>query len=396
MSKDIKITVISNFCAHYRKNIYERLAQVYAARFIFFSDGKDTYWESKNRIDLGDFEGEYLKGFWLTKKVRITPDLIPKLLKDDSDVIIKDITGRFALPVTFLITKIKKVPFILWTGVWQHPKTFFHTLTFPLMKWIYQGSDAVCVYGTHVKEYLSSLGVDPKKMFIAAQAVDNAKFSRDVPLEEKQQLKAKLNIGTRKVILFVGQMEVRKGIYYLIDAVEKLDAEKVAVILLGNGSHLEDVKRIVEQRNMKQVIFLDYVDNNDLYRYYSIADIFVLPSITTANFKEPWGLVVNEAMNQGCPIVTTTAVGAAAGGLVKDGVNGYVVPEKDPGRLFQALDNILTDDDLSQSMRNRSKDMIKNWTDEERLDGIVQAVSFSLQLKRAGEMVTKDEVVRHG
>ena len=58
-----------------------------------------------------------------------------------------------------------------------------------------------------------------------------------------------------------------------------------------------------------------------------MADVYVLPSITTRLFKEPWGLVVNEAFNQGVPVIATDAVGAAAGGLVENGVNGFVVPE---------------------------------------------------------------------
>ena len=63
----------------------------------------------------------------------------------------------------------------------------------------------------------------------------------------------------------------------------------------------------------------------------------MLPSITTALDKEPWGLVVNEAMHAGLPVVATDAVGAAAGGLVRDGENGFVVPERDADALAAAV-----------------------------------------------------------
>ncbi len=62
------------------------------------------------------------------------------------------------------------------------------------------------------------------------------------------------------------------------------------------------------------------------------SDVLVLPSIPDATFREPWGLVVNEAMNQGLAVIATDAVGAAAGGLVRDGRNGLVVPAGDSAR----------------------------------------------------------------
>ena len=66
---------------------------------------------------------------------------------------------------------------------------------------------------------------------------------------------------------------------------------------------------------------------------YAACDVLVVPSIPTRTFREPWGLVVNEAMNRGLAVIASDAVGAAAGGLVRDGVNGLVVPAGDSGAL---------------------------------------------------------------
>jgi glycosyltransferase involved in cell wall biosynthesis len=70
---------------------------------------------------------------------------------------------------------------------------------------------------------------------------------------------------------------------------------------------------------------------------YAAADLLVLPSIRTATFTEPWGLVVNEAMLQRTPVIASDAVGAAAGGLVRDGRNGMIVPAGDPAALADRL-----------------------------------------------------------
>ena len=82
---------------------------------------------------------------------------------------------------------------------------------------------------------------------------------------------------------------------------------------------------------------MGYVSPEEALTYYATADLFVLPSVTMPTGKEPWGLVVNEAMNQGLPVVATEAVGAAAGGLVQAGVNGFIVPERDSEALAQVI-----------------------------------------------------------
>ncbi len=78
---------------------------------------------------------------------------------------------------------------------------------------------------------------------------------------------------------------------------------------------------------------LGAVDPIELRNVYAACDVLVLPSIATRTFREPWGLVVNEAMNRGLPVIASDAVGAAAGGLVRDEANGLVVAAGDSDAL---------------------------------------------------------------
>ena len=87
-------------------------------------------------------------------------------------------------------------------------------------------------------------------------------------------------------------------------------------------------------------------------------------------------MVVNEAMNQGCPAVVTDAVGAGVGGLVRDGVNGFVVPEKNADALAAAIDKILCDDALASQMRARTSEIIKGWTFSKWADGFLKAIQY--------------------
>ena len=76
----------------------------------------------------------------------------------------------------------------------------------------------------------------------------------------------------------------------------------------------------------------------EVRNFYAGSDVVVVPSVPTRDFLEPWGLVVNEAFDQGVPVIATTAVGAAAGGLVAHERTGLVVPAGDAAALAAALD----------------------------------------------------------
>ena len=123
--------------------------------------------------------------------------------------------------------------------------------------------------------------------------------------------------------------------------------------------------------------FLEYIPNQELYRYCAIADIFVLPSITTQEFKEPWGIVINEAMSQGCPVIATDAVGAAMGGLVENGKTGFIVPERNTEELKRAIEILLKDNDLKQRMSQSARQKMTTWNPQQTADGFVKAIEFA-------------------
>ena len=107
----------------------------------------------------------------------------------------------------------------------------------------------------------------------------------------------------------------------------------------------------------------------------------MLPSITTKTDKEPWGLVVNEAFNQGCPVVATKAVGAAAGGLLRDMENGLVVSERNSIVLAEAIRKIISNKQYRQFLSHNAKKEIKKWTYQRQAEGFLEAVKYSMKQK---------------
>lgn len=365
-----KILLITNLCAPYRVGLFELLAKKCKIKFVFFSAGEEKYYDGP--IVTGNFDGEYLSGFYLIPKIKINPKLIKILLLGRYTHIIQSINGPVPVLLGFLIGKLRGKKIILWSSFWRHPSTRFHKFSFPIVRFLYKKSDAIVVYGTHVKKYLESIGVDSKKIFIGWQVQDNRKFLTEVSLEQKQELRRTLRIKNNKVILFVGRLVEVKGLPYLLKAFKKINNPQYTLLIIGSGPD----ESLIE-KNYSNIIHLQKISAEQLYLYYNLADIFVLPSITTEASKENWGFVVNEAMCQRCAIITSDAVGAGVGGLVEEGKNGYIVPERNSEQLAIALEKILADDRLLASMQQRSLEIISGWNYEKQASGFLQAINFT-------------------
>lgn len=374
-----RIAFTTNLCAHYNVGTFELLSRKYEMDFYFFSAGNEWYWPREHGIRSGDFRAEYLPGFQLGR-TRITPSLVWKLLKGDYDVYIKCINGRFALPLTYLIACIKRKPFILWTGVWCRLRTPIQRLVFPFTRYIYHHSDAIVVYGEHVKEYLVGEGVPAERIFVALHAVNNDFYSQPIPETEKSALHAHLNISQdKKIILYLGRLEESKGVQYLVEAFAQLNYPDAVLVIAGDGGLIQEIKELVKKLKIwDKVRFVGYVPIESAPLYYSLAWVYVLPSISASTGKEPWGLVVNEAMNQGVPVIATDSVGAAAGGLVQDGRNGFIIPERNSQAIMKALVLLLDDRELRQRLSENAKRVVAEWNYENNVLGYSEAIEYVL------------------
>ena len=126
-------------------------------------------------------------------------------------------------------------------------------------------------------------------------------------------------------MLFVGRLEQEKGVRRAARGLAARRPGPGARLALAGRGPLAPARRTRAGASGR----LGYVGRSELPALYAAADVLVLPSVRTATFMEPWGLVVNEAMLQSTPVIASDAVGAAAGGLVRDGRNGLVFPAGD-------------------------------------------------------------------
>lgn len=148
----------------------------------------------------------------------------------------------------------------------------------------------------------------------------------------------------------------------------------IGLVLLGDGPEKEKYEKFIRVNNLKNVFFEGFVQQDALPEYYICADIFVLPSLS-----DPWGLVVNEAMAFGLPIISTDAAGVTYD-LVKNGVNGFVVKAGNSDELYDALKKLCEHSELRQRMGEQSLEIIQDYTPEKWARAFVAAVETILGL----------------
>jgi glycosyltransferase involved in cell wall biosynthesis len=373
----MKIALVTNLPSHFHTRTFETIAEHYDTDFLFFSDGSESWIEKRNEFKFGNYRGAYVQGLRLSSTLRLNTALLRRLVQGNYDLIIQSVNGRFEVLASFLTAKLLRKPFLLWTNLWFHPGTLFHRLSFPLTRYIYRHADAIVAYGYHVRDYLTQLGVEEKKIFFSWNVTDNDLFNKPIPPEVLDSVRSRYCLHGRRPILFVGRLSKEKGLDYLLEAYSNLPVElNASLILVGEGEEKSRLLGCIKERQLHHVHFAGYIPNSELAPFYAIAEVLVLPSITTKTLKEVWGIVLNEAMNQGCPVIATTAVGAAVGGLVQEGKNGQVVPEKNPEALATAITQMLSDQGHSQEMRACTKEIIKSWDHNRSFEGFHQAIAY--------------------
>lgn len=374
----MRILWVHNFPTHYTVRLFQLISERIPAEFLFFSRGTERYWQKEHGIEPCLFPHQHLPGIQLFG-TRITPSLVPHLLNRNYDALVQCIDGKFALPVTYLIAKLRKKPFVLYTGIWMRVGTVLHRLAFPLIRHIYRNADALVVYGEHVKRYLITEGVRSERIFVEPHAVDNTLYQRVVQQQEKDDLRRLLDLASdTKLVLYLGRIEPEKGLHHLIRAFAQIADPQASLVLTGTGSDTPQLKELIASLGIAaQVRWPGYIPPSQTPPFYAAAWVFVLPSVTTRRDKETWGLVVNEAFNQALPVIATDAVGAASGGLIENGINGLIVPEGDHRALAGALTTILASAQLRDSMGAAARQKIASWDQESAAAVVERAVRFA-------------------
>lgn len=241
---------------------------------------------------------------------------------------------------------------------------------------LFKAVDGFLAIGSLNRQFYRYYGVPDKKMFFVPYAVDNDHFCIESSLaaRDSQVLKAELGLDPlRPVILYASKFMKRKRAGDVLEAYIRLqgpngEEPNPYLLFVGEGEERAFLEQRVHQTGWTSVRFLGFKNQRELPRYYNLCDVFVLSSE-----YEPWGLVVNEAMSAGKPVIVSDKVGAAKD-LVLDGENGFIIPVGDVRGLADRLRFVTSDAKLRERMGKRSREIIGRWGFQADYAGLLQAL----------------------
>lgn len=377
---NLKIAFVHNAYIEYRTPLFEKLSAKYNMTF-FFEWFDISFAKSKPK-----FYFRFLKSYPIKDEYSFSPMLFYFLIKGKYNLFIAGAIGQVNTYITYFVSRLLRKPFIFWDENWYLPRTKWRVLGWPLIKSTLRNAKAIVVPGRKSKDYYLSIPqIKRDRIFVAPNAsvlppVNEAIYREIDDIRETLKLKGK------KIILYVGRLTKIKGFNYLLAAFLKIHAiyPETALVVVG-GKYGKTQKygsvdfsfdiRVLEKNS---VYFVGWKCNPEKAAYFLLADIVVVPSVFDGDRCEVWGFAVNEAMFAGKPVIATKAVGAAYD-LIRDGINGYIVPDKDPVALFEAIKSIIDNPSIQKRMSAQSLGIFySGFTYENMVLGFINAIAYAV------------------
>jgi glycosyltransferase involved in cell wall biosynthesis len=320
---------------HHKKALKnEKIGKLEVKRFMYFKP------ESMQKLCYGGGMIPNIKSSFLARTE--VPFLILseffvsyKIIKNEQ---IGMVHAHWMLPqglVAAFLKKIFKIPVL----ITLHGSDLFALnsgLSKLLQKFVVKNADSITVNSVATKnELVRRFPNYPSKIKIIPMGVDTEVF-------KKRNVKKPKKYSKNKILLFVGRLSEQKGLQYLIDAMPDIikQDDKVRLLVIGEGAYGKTLKEKLHENNLeKYVEFLGSLNSKEISKYYNMADIFVMPSLSTKTGTEALGLSLLEAMACGCTVVGTNVGGIPF--ILKNNQNGILVKQKDKKELSNSIIKLL-------------------------------------------------------
>ena len=265
------------------------------------------------------------------------------------------------------------VPFLLWSESNRQDIRGGHSSVELLKRAFLRECSGFVVPGRSAAQYLLDHGVKERDIFTAVNAVDNDFFCSAAARARQSapDLQNKFGLPARYV-LYSGRLVRQKGVFELLAAYAKLESslrEQMGLVFAGDGSCRGLLEERCQSISPGVVKFAGFVQREQLPIYYALAEMLILPTYT-----DTWGLVVNEAMACGLPVIVSQAAGCAAD-LVTQGWNGDIVDPTDVNGLSERIRGLAMQPELRASMSMNGRNRIQSYSPEEWTKGIVHMLA---------------------
>lgn len=352
-----RVLLISNRVMHYRVSVYNyfwRRFREYGWEFAVLSNELQRQNQNQCLFELVEHPFDFFR--YREEIRRINPDAV---------ILFLHLKDRILWPLIHWL-KLSGIPVALWTKTrnLDDPDNRVRNAFFDYLHLI---SDGLILYTSSLRRYISKRHYD--KVFVANNTINFEEFPE--VSESKEAIKRELGILFPKVVLFagrIGEERNRKKVDHLIDIFRELDRKDVGLVIVGSGLTEELRSRI----NPANTIYLGEVhdpENRQISRIFKMADICSIPGHV--------GLGLNQAFFWGLPMITEEGNQPPEIEYLRDGENGYIVPEDDRvalrNRLFSLIDN---DEERRRLSDNARRDILEHASIEGMFDGFLSCVKY--------------------
>ena len=350
------VLFITNIPAPYRIDFFNELGRYCNLTVVF-----EARRAAGVRFNWNDRKKKLFRAIFLSDgeidETHVNWKIFSYLDKDRYDRIIATSYGYYTEMAALLWMRLRRIPYDLELdgGIVRPGEPFYKRL---IKRRIIRGAGHLFSSGKETDSLFLHYGGQADRLvrypFTSLHAAD----VRDpADAEEKAEARRQLGLKEEMVIVSIGQFIRRKGYDVLLKACSGLDP-KAGVHIIG-GSPTEEYRALVSGYSLKNVAFHEFMDKASMQRFLRAADLFVLPTR-----EDMWGLVVNEAMAAGLPVVTTTACNAGKE-LIEDGVNGFLVPPENPDALRDTLNGLIAAPHTMTVMGRNNSEKMRTCTIEE-------------------------------
>jgi glycosyltransferase involved in cell wall biosynthesis len=256
--------------------------------------------------------------------------------------------------------RFRNIPFLLWSESNRYDARRGHALVEMLKAEFIHNCDGFVVPGLSSKEYLGAHNIRSDLIFTAPNAIDNDLFCSLAQAARQDAVAARRDLDLpSRYVLFVGRLVPEKGVFELLRAYATLDQSvrrQIGLVFVGDGPSRAELQQQASAVTDGTIKFPGFAQREQLPAYYALAEMFVLPTYT-----DTWGLVVNEAMACGLPVIVSRVAGCASD-LIQENWNGLLIEPKDISSLNSAMANLATRADLCASMGVNARQHIAQYS----------------------------------
>ena len=329
-----KILIVFNHPAPYKVRLFNELSKNFDLHVIFergsASDrNKGFYFEEDF-----NFVGYKIHGIKFGREGLLSFGVKEHLKHNKYDLVIMNGYSHFAEMCAISYLKKKNIPYVLYINGGTVKKESH--LKQKLKRHFIQGAYAYFSPDEQSNKYLEYYGADRTKILnYPYSTIYEKEIVKSKP--NKEQIRQELGIKFDKVFVSAGQLIKRKNYLSLVKEWQKSPGNH-GLFLIGDGKQRKEIETFIKENRLNNVVLTGFLNREKMFKYFQASDVFLFPSK-----EDIYGHVINEAMSQGIPVISTNKVNSAIK-LVKDGTNGYLLENLVGDEFRNAIEKLLNKD----------------------------------------------------